>query len=41
VPPKDPVAALASEFGRAIRERREALGLSQEELGFRIDVGVR
>ncbi len=35
MPPKDQTAAFAKAFGRAVRERRERLGISQEELGFR------
>lgn len=38
MPRKDPVTALAASFGIALRERREALGLSQEKLGFRVDL---
>ena len=32
--PKDKTAAFAIAFGRAVREAREELELSQEELGF-------
>ena len=32
--PKDETTAFARVFGQAVREAREKLGLSQEELGF-------
>lgn len=32
--PRDKTAALAKAFGEAVREAREKLNLSQEELGF-------
>ena len=38
MPRIDPVTALAIKFGLALRERRKALRLSQEELGFECEL---
>jgi transcriptional regulator with XRE-family HTH domain len=38
VPTRDPGAAFLRAFGRAVRERRTALKLSQEDLGFRSEL---
>lgn len=38
MPTRDPGAAFLRAFGRAVRERRTALNLSQEDLGFRSEL---
>ncbi len=34
MPPKDQTTAFANAFGEVVREARQKLGISQEELGF-------
>lgn len=38
MPIRSDSAAFSRAFGKAVREQRERLGLSQEELGFRADL---
>ncbi len=38
MPPRDQTTAFAKAFGEAVREAREKLGLSQEELSFESDL---
>lgn len=38
MPPRDLPTAFNTAFGAAVREAREALGLSQEDLGFKAEL---